>query len=204
VLINRSHLRGMVLEGLGSWSPSGLLGPLADLAISMVPHVAWGFVEGIGELPEQLPKPPSARPLWLVVTVLAIATIVLVWSNSTPTTDIATYPLEISFVEGRGGIWTEFDVAEEAVVTIFSEHDGQLELVIDASSTADKAALAVGDGSYRTHTLGSGVLVVSTATPILSLDNCLSAANHASTPLEQLAIVVRNAHPQADLHLYRR
>ncbi|MBT3223708.1 MAG: hypothetical protein HN348_31960 [Proteobacteria bacterium] len=201
-LPTREHLRGMVVSGPGAWSVHGLLGPLVERALGEVRSQRWGEIDGLEVLPLPLPNPPSARRMWGVVGVL-----ILVGSALMPLSmprNNTVLPVAVTFTEGRGGIWTDFDVPEEAVVTVVREEGGKLDAVLRSTGPADKAALTVGDGSYRVHTVGPAVLVAATFAPVGSLDVLIAKSNLAVAPLEELANRIKALDEDADVELYRR
>ncbi|MBW1877882.1 MAG: hypothetical protein JRJ84_05935 [Deltaproteobacteria bacterium] len=200
----RDHLRGVVLEGPGRWTPHGLLGPLASEADHAVRSRSWGTVDALGELPGVLPSPPSARQMWVGVAALGLLALLTVRAaRQSPAPDV-DHPLEVEFSPGRGGIWSEFDVEEGAYVTLVREADGVLDVVLASHDPADKAGWAVGDGSYRVHTMGSGVLLVSSAQPLPPLGPVMVVAGLANDPLAEVEARIRRAAPRADLRARRR
>ena len=91
------ELRGAEISGLGRWSPHGLLGPLASEAFQSVRSVPWGTVNPIGELPAELPTPPSSRLWWVLTAVTSIVSIAfcafVFWPSTIYT---GAHPLELS------------------------------------------------------------------------------------------------------------
>ncbi|MCO4748393.1 MAG: hypothetical protein KC912_26605 [Proteobacteria bacterium] len=181
----RELLRVARLEGQGRWSQHGLLGPLAQQARDIVRSRAWGTVDGMGELPNPLPEPPTSRPLWFgAAGAAAIAAAALAFwiQPSVPIDDS-----DVLFTPGRGGVWTAFDVDEEDRVLLVREINGELELVHASASAADKALWATGDGGYRVHAMGEGVLLASTQRDWPDLQALLTEASATSTPLDTVA-----------------
>src|SRR5690606_11981481 len=148
---HRDHLRGVLLEGVGAWTRHGLVGPLVERARQELKHRIWSVVEGLGELPEPLPDPPSARPLWTSALVLSAVTLLLARVAVTPADAAVTGSLDVEFTEGRGGVWAAFDVPEEALVSLVRDSGGSLEIVHASRTPADKVRFAVGDGTWRLH-----------------------------------------------------
>jgi len=176
---------------------------LAERAVEEVRTRSWGTVDTMGELPEPLPTPPSARRLWSVVGVLAVVALLtgaVALRSAMPPRDAA---LEADFTPGRGGIWSGFDVDDRALVTIVRESGGVLDVVMRSESPADKMALAVGDGSYRLHSMGSAVLIASTSAPLSDVDAMVESASGAPDPLSDLGERILAADPDADLRSYR-
>ena len=180
----------------------GLLGPLVERALRDVRSQRWGEIDGLEVLPSPLPAPPSARRLWAVVGVLALVGLALM-PLSMPRDELLL-PVEVTFTEGRGGIWTDFDVPEKAVVTVVREDGGRLDAVLRSRGPADKATLTVGDGSYRVHTVGPAVLVAATTAPVASLDALIAKSNQAVAPLEELAAHIKALDEDAGVEVYRR
>jgi len=191
------HVRAVTLEGPGRWSKLGLLGPLAAQAHLRLRAQPWGVVDGHGELPACLPPPPSARPWWGVVGVLAVLTVVLgVWSLQ-PSPPPVDHPLDAAFTPGRGGVWAAFDTDEEAHVTLIRRVGDRLEVVLAGQDAADKVQFATGDGSFRMHAVADGVLIAATSSPVDTLGDMLVEARGAGEPLEDLAGRIRSHDPGA-------
>jgi hypothetical protein len=200
---DRDQLRGAVLEGAGRWSSHGLLGVIADKAELAVRSKAWGDVEGMDELPETLPDPPSARKWWIAVAAVAILGASVTGYAFAPPIPERSHPIAADFTPGRGGYWADFDVDDAALVTIVRETDGKLDVVLHSAAAVDKAQFATGDGGYRLHAMGSGALVASTGSPLVGLEPMIEAANASEEPLEDLAERIRTADPHADVQIGR-
>jgi hypothetical protein len=201
----RDHVRGAVVEGPGAWSRQGLLGPLLDRGEAEARLRPWGTVDGIGELPGSIPEPPSARSWWMGVAVLAAMGLALLRWSTLPAEAATDRGLDVAFTEGRGGIWAEFDVDETAVVTVVRlTGDGELEVVSAGEGAGDKAIFATGDGRFRLHAPGRGVLLVATERPLVGLRSLLDAAQQRPDPLAELATAIAAAAPNADVRLERR
>lgn len=183
----REHLRGVVLEGPGTWTARGLVGPLADKAAREVLHRSWGAVDGVGELPPPLPAPPSARRWWAATVAVAMMGLVILGLVLTPPDPIGPPLLDAAFTPGRGGTWATFDVPEDSVVSLFAERDGALATLLASETAADKIVFATGDGGYRVHVLGDAVLVVAAEHPVADLEAQVRAAQATDTPIEHLA-----------------
>lgn len=196
---SRDHLRGVVLEGPGRWSRHGLLGPLAEQATQAVRSRSWGTVESVGDLPGPLPPPPSARRAWMAVAVLGLLAVASARAAFDPTPPPVDHPLTVEFVDGRGGVWVQFDVDDRALVTLVRATSEGLDVVLASQAPADKAPLAVGDGSFRVHAVGKGVLLAATSRPLPDLGPLLAAARAAEDPLGELAARIRTADPGADV-----
>ncbi len=182
-----SQLRGALLEGPGAWSPRGLLGPLPERAGREVLHRSWGLVDGVGELPAVLPEPPSARGWWAAVGVLAALGLAMLRVALFAPASSAPSDVWAEFTPGRGGVWVSFDVPEEALVTLVALEGGHLRAELASVDAADKAELALGDGSYRLHVPGDGALLLSHAASLDDLDRLLRASEADEDPLQGLA-----------------
>ncbi|MFK7931771.1 MAG: hypothetical protein AB8H79_26580 [Myxococcota bacterium] len=191
----RRHLRAVVLSGAGRWSRHGLLGPLADEARQKVGAQSWGIVEGHGELPDVLPPAPSSARWWSAVGLLVAAAIVLGVVALRPAPDDVDQPLDVSFTEGRGGIWTQFDTPERARLTLIRQVGGHLEVVCSGEDASEKGRFATGDGRYRVHTVADGVLVATSTEPIENLQDLVDEAVGAQDPLGDLAARIRSRDP---------
>lgn len=196
----RELLRVARLEGPGRWSQHGLLGPLAQQARDVVRSRAWGTVEGMGELPAALPEPPSAGRAWMGtgLTVALAAVAMLAWLRP----DVRDGSERVQFTPARGGVWATFDVEEDERVLVIRD-DGQGLAVLHASaSAADKAEWATGDGGYRVHTTGKGVLLASTRREWPALEPLIAEASASSDPLETLARRL-SVDLEAEVHTWR-
>jgi len=142
--------------------------------------------------------------MWFgVAAMAALAVLAVRAAGQTPPADV-DHPLEVEFSPGRGGIWSEFDVDEDACVSLVREADGVVDVVLASRDPAEKAVWAVGDGSYRVHTMGDGVLLVSSTGPLPPLGPVIAAAGTAADPLAEVEERIRRAVPGADLRARRR
>ena len=193
---NREHIRAIALRGPMRWSRHGLLGPLLARGERRVRAAPWGLIGGLGELPAPLPPPPSARPMWAGVAALAVMC-VLVGLQAFGPARAATSSLTHEFTVARGGIWTEVNLDESDLLTIVRMSDGELDVLLASQTIADKAALAVGDGTYRAHIMGDGVLVASSQGSIPDLDALVAAADGSPTALRDLQRRIQTRSPDA-------
>lgn len=197
---SRDWIRAARITGAGRWSQHGLLGPLAQQARDVVRSRAWGTVEGLGELPAPLPEPPDATSSWIGAWGAAAVASVMVLAWVQPLTGKAHS--QVVFTPARGGVWATFDVAEEDRVLVLRQDESGLAVLHASATAADKAAWATGDGSYRLHTTGTGVLLAATPRDWPDLDALLREARESSDPLEavgrRLAIDVN-----AEVHTWR-
>lgn len=198
----RDHLRGALLEGPGAWTRHGLIGPLVDRAAQEVRQRTWGLVDGLGELPPTLPDPPSARPLWATATVLAGVAAVLLRLTIAPA-QAHDDGLWVDFTAGRGGVWVAFDTPEHAHIGIVRQVEDRLEVVHRSARPADKVAFAVGDGTYRLHVRGGGVLLVSSDQP-MDLELLTAQASADPDPLQALGERIRTGTPTARWRAFQR
>ena len=199
----RDHLRGTVLTDVGRWSAHGLLGPVLDQVAAAVRPLGWGDLDQVGTLPEPLPEPPSARWAWAgVVAAALIATLTLQYAFR-PEPPRVDHPLAVQATPARKGVWLDFDVDEDAYVIVVRQQGEQLDVILDSHHIRDKVQHATGDGGYRLHALGEGVLVASASHPIASLPDLVGSAHTQPQPLEWLAASIRADDPRADVHLRR-
>lgn len=193
---NREHIRAIALRGPMRWSRHGLLGPLLARAERRVRAAPWGLIGGLGELPAPLPPPPSSRPVWAGVVALAVMCVLVALQSLGPAR-AANSVLMPEFTVARGGVWTEVNLNESDLLTIVRMADGELDIVLASQTIADKAALAVGDGTYRAHIMGDGVLVASSHAPIPDLDALVAAAHRSPSALEDLERRIQVRSPDA-------
>ena len=199
----RDHIRGAVVAGPGRWSRYGLLGPLCAEAEKQVKSRTWGHIDGLqSELPAPLPAPPSATRWWIGVAGLTVACGVVTALALREPPVPPNFPFEVDFTAARGGIWTAFDVDDSAHVAMVRQIRGDLNLVLSPDNSALKADFAVGDGSYRLHTVGSGVLIASSEAAIPDLEDLLSAAEASNNPLGELQDAIQRVSPGADVRTF--
>ena len=198
----RDEIRGAIVEGDGHWSRFGLLGPLAESAEREARYRTWGQVDSVGELPETLPEPPSAHGAWAMVLMLAAAALLVLQLAWFPMASGAAKGLDAQFTEGRGGVWTVFDVPETSLVhLVHLNADRQPVMVLGSTSAADKAELAVGDGSYRSFTEGPEILLAAT-TGYVPIAPMLTEAGQAADPLDWLANHIIELDPTAIVRVH--
>lgn len=200
---HREHLRGTVLTGMGRWSPHGLLGPLPSEAFNAVRSLPWGQVDPIGELPAAIPSPPSSRKWWVATSGVSLVALVLCWMafGASPHHSGA-YPLQAEFHADNGFHWLEFDVDEQAVITLVSQQDGRLNLLNRTHDAPDKAQFAVGDGSFRLRSKGEALLLVSTDQAIIDLNQHILEAQTTQAPLATLASRIKSSIPTSDIRIF--
>jgi len=198
---HRSLIRGAWLEGPGAWCAHGLLGPLTEHLDRAVQHRSWGTVDRVGDLPAPLPPAPSSRSMLAAVATLTAVGLVLLrlaWSaTASATTDI---DLTASFTDSAQGLWVRFDAPEPHAVAVVAHDDDGLLVLSDGHDAASKAALAVGDGSYRAHTEGHGLLLVHRTLPVDLDDRLLDEASAADEPLDALRLALQQRYPDAVVH----
>ena len=160
----REHLRGTILTGTGRWSTHGLLGPLPSDAYQAVSHLTWGTVSSVGDLPAPLPAPPSSHRWWGLSASLSLFATLLCWFTfGAHATHEGVFPLTTEFHHDETSLWVQFDVEEEAIITMVSLEDNRLRVMNQSFDITDKAQFAVGDGTFRARTFGEQLLLVSTA-----------------------------------------
>jgi len=194
---NREFLRGRVVTEAGRWSRHGLLGPFPAAARSRVQDVAWGTVVPFGELPTTAPTPPKGTGWWMLNTVLAVLLLLLVGAQLQEIETTAELPLEVSFVSARDGHWVSFDVDETAWVYVVSKENDSLWVVQVPQQASDKLIFAVGDGSYRFHVGGDGVLLASSPESIPGFEALVSDCGD----LPELASRLQELNPSADVRV---
>ncbi len=148
---------------------------------------AWGTVEGYGELPSELPPPPSARGAWGMVVLCVLAALISLQLAALSPGASGTDGLVADFTPGRGGLWVAFDAPETTWITVIREEAGELRVLRVSHSAADKAEWAVGDGSYRLHAPGDGLLLVAHEAPLDDLSQRMTEASEQPEPLVSLA-----------------
>ena len=182
----RDHLRATLITGEARWSDHGLLGPITASLSQQLRGRPWGtcLLDAlVYELPATAAPPPSAKGWWAGVVALGLLVLLVAdwWGGAPP-----LHGLDVGFVEGRGGLWAEIEVDEPALLTVVSETQGALMVVFTSAGPADKAALAVGDGGYRLHATGRGLLVAASEEPLVGLEEAVATARAGRAPLQEL------------------
>lgn len=195
----RQNLRGIVLRGHGRMSRHGVLGPLAEQVELALRAVPWGQIEGMDDLPDVLPAPPSAWPVWTAAVAAAALAFVVARAAAQPLVPPVVHPLVADATPARGGVWVDFDVDDEADLVIVRRERTALATVLSSASPSEKLRFANGDGSYRLHTLGDGLLIASLSEPLPDLERRVASAGQAADPLAALASSLRRDHPRADV-----
>ena len=93
----------------------------------------------------------------------------------------------------------DFDVSEEALVSLVSLRNNKLHILFNSTQPADKIQLAMGDGRYRLHAKGEGLLLSTAEQPMHELSSWIQVANESDNPLEVLAQTIQQAHPDQDI-----
>ncbi len=202
----RQHLRGAIVEGPGCWTRFGPLGPLGESARQEVRTRSWGVVDGIGTLPDALPAPPSATLSWGIVGLLGLAA-GLAFYLAVQTAPPGMPGPDVDFVPGSAGgssgTWAHFDVEESQMVHLIGSTGGTPEPVLISQTAADKARLAVGDGSYRALVPGEAALLVASDLPI-DISPLIATSRASSAPLQTLSAEIRRMQPSAHVFLHTR
>jgi hypothetical protein len=199
----RDHLRGALLEGPGRWSRHGLLGPLVDEAASAVRAVPWGTLDGVGELPAALPPPPSARRVWAAVAVASMVASLVMNFALRPDDAHVDHPLTVTSVSARQGVWLDFDVDDMAYVALLRVQGSQIDVLLDGSNVADKARYSTGDGGFRLHAVGDGLVVASASEPIQNLPTIVASAHASADPLAAIEEKLREVSDSIDVDVVR-
>jgi hypothetical protein len=199
----RDHIRGVVLQGLGRWSPHGLLGPLASEAFPRLRSRPWGQVASIESLPDVIGSPPSSQRWWLAAAGASLAAVCLCWvAFGSSLYPHPAFPLETEFHADDGFQWLSFDVDEAAIVTLVAQNAGQLRVISGPQTPAEKGRFAVGDGSFRLKSSGEALLIVSSKDPIDGLAQHLTSAGSDETPLANLAARIKASSPHSELMMF--
>lgn len=201
----KHHLRGALARGSGRWSDGALLGPVACAAMKRTRSQQWGSIDSLENLPDPLPEPPSPARWWLaalLVTLLAILGGVL--ALRTPNAR-ATYPLTVEFRAQAEQIVARFDAHDEAHLAIISQGLRGIRVEHVSAQPADKGSLGTGEGDYQMQIENQGpnarLLVVSNPQMLGELQELVALASGATSPLDQLALLLQSRYPQADIKL---
>jgi len=179
--LGRTDLRAILRRGPGVLSPRGVAGPLLDDAAHALQLVEWGDLSGA-------PRDDRARALRGIslgmLAVCGLAALPVAWRLAGPP-DAGSAP-EIAIEQTVDGVVATFDVPDDAWVSAFTVQDGHVRVLREASSPADKATWATGDGRYELVSEG-GLLLAVHRGPLEGLDAALAAADRSDTPLPTLA-----------------
>ncbi|MEN0067939.1 MAG: hypothetical protein AAGA48_37765 [Myxococcota bacterium] len=177
------QMRVLRRQGTGALSVRGVAGPLMDDLEADLTKVAWGDWTGA-------PRNPRAESLRHVAfgmaAVFGLAFLPLAWRLAMPPVLDPTAP-DVSISTSESGAIATFDVPEDAWVSVFALRNGRLHVLKAASSPADKAAWATGDGRYELSTSDSGLLLAIHEGPLLGLSDALALAQASPAPLPTLA-----------------
>lgn len=189
--LRRRHLRGLRRQGPGALSPRGIAGPLLDGIDDELAQVPWGR----WTTAKRPPTPARALTSMLggMALVFGIAALVVGGQVLTSAASDPSRP-DVAFDRRAGFTRAVFDVPEDAWVSAFGLHDGQVRVVLWAGSSSDKAALATGDGRYELVTEGDALLLAIHDGPLIGLPDALAHAQQSEAPLSTLAAGLR---PQA-------
>ena len=199
----RDHIRGTRMKGLGQWRKGRLLGPLPAQAEQEARYRPWGIIDGIGELPQPMPEPPSARPVWLIDGVLALVTMLLFLPIVHAAPEVPEPTFHPTFAEDEQGIWVHMDVEDTATICVITEDRHGVHLRVAPDGPASKAEIALGDGTYRMHDVGNAVLVAKMGTPLPTFEHWINNTTQLSK-LEQVEKALRTRFPNADIVTYRK
>jgi hypothetical protein len=198
----RGGLRGALATAPGRWCAHGVLGAVAPQAALQVRARPWGSIEGVGDLPAPLPTPPSARPWWIGVGALGATAAAVALLCAVPRAAPPAHPLDATFTEGRGGVWADIDLDERADLVLVRTVGGQVDVVLASQNAAEKSTFANGDGRYRLHAVGDGLLVASSQAPIAELSAWIKDLQGSDAPLQRLADRISAADPTSDVRVW--
>ena len=95
--------------------------------------------------------------------------------------------LDAAFTPARQGVWATFDVPEDRKLLLVARDADGLRIIHRSETAADKAALATGDGSYRIHSQGTGLIVASLASDWPDLSQIFVDSSASDAPLQTLS-----------------
>lgn len=203
----KDHLRGSIARGGGRWTESALIGPVAQVAMEKTRSQVWGQVDGVDSLPDPIPEPPSPARWWftaLGVTLLALLIGVLALRGPGRK---ATFPLSAEFrIQPEQKIVSaRFDADDEAYIAVISQGLRGLRVEHLSNESTEKGVLGTGSGDYLIHVEGQGatarLLLVSSPHVLGELQELLSLSSGALAPLDELAQLLENRYPQADIKI---
>ena len=199
----RDHIRGTRMRGFGQWRKGRLLGPLPAQAEQEARYRPWGIIDGIGELPQPMPEPPSARPVWLVDGVLALVALLLFFPIVHAAPDASKINFQPTFAEDEHGIWLHMDVEDTSTICVITEDAHGVHLRVAPDGPGSKAKIALGDGTYRMHDVGEAVLVAQMHKPLPTFEHWINTTKQLSK-LEQVEQALRTRFPNAHIATYRK
>ncbi len=193
----RHHLRGAVVSGIGRWSGSVLLGPIAVDALAAARSRPWSEIEGLGELPSPRPPPPRATRWWVAAAICAMASIATGVHVLTPKGPPPATPIEVQFKPAEDGWNIRFDADDLAVVDVVALGADGLEL-LHPSALAGKGQWATGEGDYYLSVPHDTVALISSAAGIPGIEELIVQARAQPVPMQAIEGWIREAHPTVD------
>lgn len=183
------HLRGVRQRVRGAWGRQAILGPGPLDLIETLQHTEWGVIEGLGDLPDRLPPPPSSLRWYaaLVFTMLlALTATTFAWTQRGP---IPTF--EVTAERDATGVI--FDTSDDAYVDVIALNGSLGEPLLHSVAVFDKGQHATGDGRYRFNADADVIVVVTSAAPIIDLAALLAFEADPSRLEEIVQRTVPNA-----------
>lgn len=169
-----NHIRGAVQTGQGRWIARGLLGPVATDVLDKTRAQPWGQIEGLENLPDTLPPPPSVTRWWSLAILTSTIAILAGLALLRPTNAQATYPMTGSQNYSGGAISVTFDVNDRAHLGVWAiDTAGRVDVVLDSEEPAAKSELATRRGDFEIVTVHPRLLIASSDTPMPELPEIL-------------------------------
>ena len=193
----RHHIRGALVSGIGRWSGSVLLGPVAVQAIETARSRPWADVDTLGELPPPRPAPPSPVRWWVVAGLLGLFAVgvgIQTFSDPEHQPDV---PVEASFDAVENGWEITFDADDLAVIDIVSVlDDGPTLLHQDVRKR--RGEWATGEGDYRVYVPGNTVVLLASEQGLPDLEAMVQRSRSKPSPMIFLEQWIRNDFPTVD------
>lgn len=184
----RDHLRGALVTGRGVLTTRALLGPVAGEACEAVRSRPWGEIDGVGQLPEPLPEPPSPARWWAAAMLAFLLTVLAAHYALQPLPALPTYPvLAADFARHGDEVSARFDLDDRAHALVVIDGPEGVEVLHRSVRSADKGELATGEGDYAVAGPGRRLLIASSEGAIDEADRLVALVGAAQDPLGELA-----------------
>jgi len=198
----RDHVRGARVDGEGSWTSRLVIGPVPVAALEASRARPWGEVDGVAALPDPLPPPPSVARWWSGTVAVGLLAVLVGFWVMLEREDHAAFPLRVQAQDGGGALVARFDVDDRAFVNAYTLGSTGVVAQLESASSADKAAVATGDGGYELVTLDRGLVIVSSSEPIEGLDLVCEARDLVGDDHGRIRERIIALHPDSDVAVF--
>jgi hypothetical protein len=193
----RHHVRGALVSGVGRWSGSVLLGPVAVDAIESARSRPWAEVDTLGDLPPPRPAPPSAVRWWLSAAVLGLLSLGVGIRTFSAPEFLPDVPVEADFNSVEDGWEITFDADDLAVIDVIAVGENG-PTVLHRDIRERRGEWATGEGEYRIYVPGSVVILLASESGIVNLEELVQRSRSKPAPMVSLEQWVRDEFPTVE------